>query len=626
MSMVDGSKQRYVVVWPREGQMSGKEAEEPQDILIVLHGHGSDRWQFVEDSRGECAGARDVAARHGMVYVSPDYRAPRSWMGPEAEADLVQIIQQLREGGPPARCGPHVVRRIVLCGGSMGGTAALTFAALHPYLLDGVVSLNGMGDLSTYENFSEAIEESYSALGHDVGEERMRRSASHHPQRLSGLAMASTTGGLDESVPPASALRLVEALEHRGQAVLSIHRPAVGHETGFADTVAALEYVLASLHNQNVAIRSSFTNSLYRFQSAASLPPTCRVAFMGGSITQMDGYRPMVMSWLQQRFPAQAFDFVHAGVSSTCSTTGAFRLQSDVLSFGPLDLFFLEFAVNDFGDANHEWRECVRGMEGIVRQAREAQPHLDIVVIHFVNEAMLAQIQAGRTPTVVAAHEQVMCHYGVSSVYAAREVAQRIAAGDLTWEDYGGAHPTAAGNAIVAGMCTRLLSTAWAREAESDSSLSVMAPHRLPELLDEGSYVRGRWLSPAATAVLWEPGWVWAVPPWTTIEGTLRDTFGGSPLLCCSTPGAECSVSFNGTVFGMFVLAGPDAGVVESAVDAGPWVATDLYHQFSVGLHYPRTVVLASDLSPNTHVVRMRLRARADGGRDSVRVLQFATN
>ena len=63
----------------------------PHDLLVALHGHGSDRWQFIRDGRDECRGTREAAARHGAILVSPDYRAPTSWMGPKAEADLVQI-------------------------------------------------------------------------------------------------------------------------------------------------------------------------------------------------------------------------------------------------------------------------------------------------------------------------------------------------------------------------------------------------------------------------------------------------------------------------------------------------------------------------------------------------------
>ncbi len=74
----DGTEQRYVLVLP-----SGFQAGERHDVLIALHGHGSDRWQFVKDARDECRAARDVAAKHGLLFVSPDYRARTSWMGPK---------------------------------------------------------------------------------------------------------------------------------------------------------------------------------------------------------------------------------------------------------------------------------------------------------------------------------------------------------------------------------------------------------------------------------------------------------------------------------------------------------------------------------------------------------------
>ena len=42
------------------------------------------------------------------------------------------------------------------------------------------------------------------------------------------------------------------------------------------------------------------------------------------------------------------------GIASTCSVTGAHRLTRDVLSKGDVDLFFIEFAVNDDQDAGHD--------------------------------------------------------------------------------------------------------------------------------------------------------------------------------------------------------------------------------------------------------------------------------
>ena len=140
----DGSEQRYVELLP-----PGFNATNTHDVLLAFHGHGSDRWQFIRDARGECKGARDVAAKFGMIFVSPDYRAKTSWMGPLAEADTVQIIGELRQR--------HKVGRVFLVGGSMGGTAVLTFAALHPELVAGVCSLNGTANLVDYDKFQDAI-------------------------------------------------------------------------------------------------------------------------------------------------------------------------------------------------------------------------------------------------------------------------------------------------------------------------------------------------------------------------------------------------------------------------------------------------------------------------------------
>ena len=139
--------------------------------------------------------------------------------------------------------------------------------------------------------------------------------------------------------------------------------------------------------------RGSLTNSRIQFEQKK----VGHVAFMGGSITEMNGYRPLVCDLLKRRFPETKFTFTDAGIASTCSTTGAFRLATDVLAKGPVDLFFVEFAVNDDQDAGHARRECIRGMEGIIRHVRAHNPNADIVLIYFVNPAMLKTIQAEST-------------------------------------------------------------------------------------------------------------------------------------------------------------------------------------------------------------------------------------
>ncbi|AGA28313.1 alpha/beta hydrolase family protein [Singulisphaera acidiphila] len=227
---VDGSEQRYVIVMP-----DGSQPTAQVSVLIALHGHGSDRWQFVRDGRDECRAARDAAAKRRMIFVSPDYRGKTSWMGPAAEADLVQIIEDLRRR--------FRVGKLVICGGSMGGTAALTFASLHPDLIDGVVSMNGTANLVEFTGFPDAISASFGGSKQDRPDEYRKRSAELAAEKLT-MPVAITTGGRDTIVPPDSVRRLAQRLQEKNRAVRSIHKPEGGHATNYADASEAFEFVL----------------------------------------------------------------------------------------------------------------------------------------------------------------------------------------------------------------------------------------------------------------------------------------------------------------------------------------------------------------------------------------------
>lgn len=226
----DGTQQKYVVLTP-----PGLAEDAPVSVLITLHGHGSDRWQFVKQARGECRAARDVALEHQMLMVSPDYRAPTSWMGPAAEADMVQLIQILK--------GTYNVDRIIVSGGSMGGTGALTLTALHPELIDGVVALNGTANLVEYDRFQDAIATSFGGDKEQAPEEYRKRSAEFFPMKFT-MPLGCTTGGQDEVVPAASVLRLIGQVRQHNPQILSIHQPAGGHSTTYADAKQAFEFVI----------------------------------------------------------------------------------------------------------------------------------------------------------------------------------------------------------------------------------------------------------------------------------------------------------------------------------------------------------------------------------------------
>ncbi len=370
---------------------------------------------------------------------------------------------------------------------------------------------------------------------------------------------------------------------------------------------------------KNVKLRGGLENSRIVFEKTGK----GHVAFMGGSITEMEGYRPMVVEGLKKRFPKTEFTFTAAGISSTCSTTGAFRLKEQVLDQGPVDLFFVEFAVNDDQDAHHTRQECIRGLEGIIRHVRQHNPAADIVVTYFVNEHMLATFKEGKEPLSSSSHGEVLQHYQIPGIELNREVFERIEAGSLTWKQFGGVHPGPTGNRLCANMIDRLMNQAWSKPLEAGAAKK---PYPVPEPLDKNNYENGRFVEPAQAEIV--RGWTIETPEWSKLKGGHRGRFDKEKLLCATEPGAELKLKFEGKAIGIFLLAGPDAGMLEASVDGAPSKRFDLLHGFSAGLHYPRSILFDADLAPGSHVLTLKLsdQKAASSQGTAARILKFCVN
>ena len=55
---------------------------------------------------------------------------------------------------------------------------------------------------------------------------------------------------------------------------------------------------------------------------------TGRIAFLGGSITAMNGWRDHTIRYFEERFPDTKFEFISAGIGSLGSVPHAFRLEA----------------------------------------------------------------------------------------------------------------------------------------------------------------------------------------------------------------------------------------------------------------------------------------------------------
>lgn len=380
-------------------------------------------------------------------------------------------------------------------------------------------------------------------------------------------------------------------------------------------TVAA-SAELAPEAAKHAILRGNLKASQFRFENEKK----GHVAFLGGSITEnAKGHTAMIPAWLKERFPETEFTFNNAGISSTCSTSGAFRLRDHVLSEGPVDLLIVEFAVNDDQDAMHARQEALRGMEGVIRHFKTANPAGDVVVIHYVNPEMLAKLEKGETPASSEAHEAVAKHYNVSSV----DVGAALASGAMNWETYGGTHPKEAGYRLASDMVISVLEKAWSTPA--GDALVDSDPLRAP--LDEYSYDKGKFLNPNATD--WMGGWETGKASKELLPiGAIRGRFSDWDLTVASEPGAQMTFYFQGRGIGAFVLAGPDAGILEASVDGSPFGAVDLYHHHSKGLNYPRTVMFFTELKPGFHQVTLRVAERPEGqeGGNRAAILHLVVN
>lgn len=366
---------------------------------------------------------------------------------------------------------------------------------------------------------------------------------------------------------------------------------------------------------QHITVRGTLQNVYAKMQSKE----TVRVAFLGGSITEMSGWRTYIQQSLKQRFPDAKFDFVDAGVASTGSTPGAFRIVNDVLSKGKIDLLFVEAAVND--DTNgYDAVAQVRGMEGEVRHALKSNPQMDLVMLHFIYDPFIPILQSGRTPDVILNHERVANQYHVSSINLAQEIAERMAAGEFTWDEFGGTHPSPFGHTFYAAAINRLFDSCWKGQPQQTSTAApLIAP------LDSFSYDAGHFVDIKQAKC--GKGWK-VVADWTPQEKIeTRQGFVNVPMLEAHQAGAKMSLNFKGKAIGIFCVAGPQAAVLEYSIDGAPYKSLNTYTQWSNYLYIPWLYMLEDTLKDKEHTLILRIaKENKKTGRYACQIRNFVVN
>ncbi len=439
------------------------------------------------------------------------------------------------------------------------------------------------------------------------------------PLAKAGIPIISVCGDADKVVPFKENMDIVRSRYLAlGGPVEVIIKPGVDHHPhSLENPEPVVDFILRYQpeyeKNLHYNVRGSLQNSFVKFEKERK----GRVAFVGGSITEMEGWKDMIEKQLKQRFPYTSFDFVEAGISSTGTTPGAFRLQNDVLSKGKVDLLFVEAAVNDHTNYFTPQQQ-VRGMEGEVRHALLSNPEMDIVMLHFIYDPFIPMVAKKQQPDVILNHERVANHYLIPSINLVQEIGERMQEGEFSWQQFGGTHPLPFGHKFYAAAINHLFDAMW----KGITPNSPIVAHEIPsQPLDEYSYYGGDFI-PLEEAKL-AKGWKY-IPSWHPDNNVgKRKGFVDVPMLEATHPGDKLTLDFTGKAIGIFCVPGPSAGILEYSVDGAPFKKLDTYTEWSEGLYIPWVYMLETELSDASHKLVLRIskdkNARSSGTECQIR-------
>ncbi len=428
-----------------------------------------------------------------------------------------------------------------------------------------------------------------------------------------GVPVLHVCGATDDVVPVDENTYVLEKnVREAGGNIKIILKEGIGHHPhSLKDPSPIVRFILSNTSPEladkplpveslmSVNFRGDLNNCRIKFEKEKK----GRVTFFGGSITYNPGWRVMVSDYLKQRFPETEFEFINAGIPSLGSTPGAMRFRHDVLSKGKTDLLFVDAAVNDATNGINTDQQ-IRGMEGILYQARQSNKKMDIVLLHFADKDKMADYNNGIVPEVIQQHEKVAEYYSVNSINLAKEVNDRILNGEFTWrDDFRDLHPAPFGQELYFRTIKYMFETLW-QEPSGTEQKSISLPGKT---LDPFSYINGHF-EPVGKV---KPGKGWRITTnWKPSDkAAIREGFVNDDVLETSIPGAMLKLRFKGKAFGLFVTSGPDAGIIEYSIDGSDFRQTDQFTQWSKGLHLPWLIMLEDKLKEGKHKVILRMSA-----------------
>jgi sialidase-1 len=379
----------------------------------------------------------------------------------------------------------------------------------------------------------------------------------------------------------------------RGEQALEGHHFPIEHSDKLADWIFdnSVPALRPLPHTPYFEVNRGLANAYEKFRTTKKGV----VAFLGGSITHNNGWRNKTGQYLQEHFPDTEFTFIAAGIPSLGSTPHAFRFSRDVLEKGVPDLLFVEAAVNDRGNGFSE-KAQIRALEGIILQMYAANAKANVVLMAFAEPAKNADYDAGKEPVEVSVHQRLAKHYGASFINLAKEVYDRIKAGEFSWKfDFKDLHPSPYGQEVYFQTIKELLKL----------NPGPASDYKLPPPIDRFSYTKGSYHAVSEAKKL---NGFQVDPAWKPRDKlSTRPGFVNVPVLVGESDGSSFEFDFKGRGVGIAIVSGSDAGKISYSIDGKKPQTLDLYTQWSHQLHLPWYLTLGDELSAGKHRLKVTI-------------------
>lgn len=318
-------------------------------------------------------------------------------------------------------------------------------------------------------------------------------------------------------------------------------------------------------YDPNTTEELRIRGGLPNFFAKIATDKTVTVGYVGGSITNQEGWRPKSFSWLEKQYPKTSFKMINAAVPGTGADFGNCRLTEALLSNKP-DLVFIEYRVNGSGGFG------VRAYEGLVRQIWKVNPSTDICFVYTIGENMITSIKNGLQHGEGKHLDKTANYYNIPSIDFGVEVVKQLQNGNFIFNGKAvkkgvkvfakdAVHPTDSGHQLYSEIVGRSF-------LAMDKS-GVIEKHLLLKPMEENNFENAALVS--ITNATLSSGWkkVDAVND-TFYKG---DPFRTSQMLNeavkCNVVGETISIEWEGKLICFTTIPLEEATEVEVVIDGG---------------------------------------------------------